>query len=306
VIVNVVLANQPPERVKKLYDLLRPIECGLIEAGHRVIGYGLGLLPAPAVNLLVEFFADDAFVDELLRLKSEAGARMVVGLVSAEDVEDDEAMEAGRYPRRRFNLERVLAQMDFVWTLLPQVPFYETVCGAGNAAVVEFGFSERLLSRHVIARPELRDLDVVIDGDATVHRRDIIEALKQRGFKCHVSGAAPLPSFATADLARRAKIFLDARRSPSSRFSSVRRICKGLHNGTLVVTERSHEPQGALDRFAVGCDPERTVEHCAAAIRSGLTVDLGVAALGKFRAETSMRQGLQAGLRLPVFQRLGH
>src|SRR5215469_3611058 len=259
-IFNVFLANQPPERLKKLHDLLRPIEHGLAENGHHVIGYGLGLLPAPAVNLFVEFFADDGFVDGLLKLKSESGEGLVLGLLSADDVEDDEAMESARYSRRRPNLERVLARADFVWTLLPQLPFYESLCGAGNAAMIELGFSERLLNRHVIAQPDLRDLDVVIDGDATPRRQDVVEALKRRGFKCHLSGPSPLPSFAAMDVARRAKIILDMRRSPDGRFSSPRRICKGLHNGVLVMTERARTASGGLERFAAPCDPAKIVD----------------------------------------------
>lgn len=304
-IFNVFLANQPPERLKKLYDLLRPIEVGLIEAGHHVIGYGLGLLPAPAVNLMVDFFPDDAFVDGLVKLKAESGPRLVVGLIAADDVEDDEALQAAHYPRRMVNLRRALAAADFVWTLLPQTAFYEAICGAGTAAEIAFGFSERLLNRGVIARPELRDLDVVIDGEATPRRQGIIEALQQRGLRCHLTGAKPLPSFATADLARRAKILLDARRHPGARFSSMRRICKGLHSGTLVVTDRPADGAGPLDRFAIAAEANRVADTCAATIGSGKAVEVGLAALARFRAETSMRDGLGRALQLPALQRLG-
>ncbi len=302
-IFNFFLANQPAERLKKLYDLVRPVQHGLVECGHHVIGYGLGLLPAPAVNLMVEFFPDDAFVDGLLELKSGAGAGLVLGILSAEDVEDDEAMEIAVYPRRLPNLRRVLEVADFAWSVLPQVSFYEAACGAGHAAMVNFGFSERLLNRHVIAEPQLRDVDVFIDGDATPRRRDLVDALTRRGLKCYLSGTAPLPSFATADLARRAKIFLDVRRGSASRFSSARRICKGLHNGALVLTERAGEPL-ALDRFTVGCDPAQIVDQCAATIASGMAVPLGLAALQKFRTETSMREGVQQAVGLPALQRL--
>lgn len=303
-IFNVFLANQPTGRLKKLYDLLRPIESGLAECGHHVIGYGLGLRPAPVVNLMVEFFADDAFVDELLRLKAASGPRLVLGLIAADDVEDAEAMEATEHPRRLPNLRRVLAAVDFVWTLVPQTGFYAAACGADNAANVQFGFSERLLNRRVIVRPELRDLDVVIDGRTTPHRQALIEALQRRGLKCHLSGSSPLPGFATADLARRAKIFLDARRHAHTRFTSMRRICKGLHNGTLVMTERPVAAPGVLDRFTAGVDPDRVAEECAAAIGSGRAVDLGLAALEKFRAETSMRDGMRRALDLPALRRL--
>lgn len=303
-IFNVFLANHPTQRLKKLYDLLRPVEHGLVENGHHVIGYGLGLLPAPAVNLLVEFFPDESFVDGLLKLKGDSGAGLVLGLICAEDVEDDEEIESSRYPRRRANLERVLAKMDFVWTVQPQLSFYDSICGSGKAAMVSFGFSERLLNRHIIARQDLRDLDVVVAGDESPRCRSIVEGLTQQGFKCYLAGPVPLPSFATTDLARRAKIFLDTRHGAQSRFSSAPRICKGLHNGVLVMTERGRGPAGALDHFAVGCDPDKTVETCAAVLQSQKAVDLGFAALEKFRADTSMRSGLQSALGLPPLRRL--
>lgn len=303
-IFNMFLANHPTDRLKRLYDLVRPIEHGLVESGHHVIGYGLGLLPSPAVNLLVEFFPDDSFVDELLRLKSQAGAGLLLGVICADDVEDDEEIETSRYPRRRANLERLLAKIEFAWTVPPLLPFFESICGRGNAAPVAFGFSERLLNRRIIGQAELRDLDVLIEGEESPRCRAVVDGLTARGLKCYFAGPVPLPSFATADLARRAKLVLDVRRGPRSRFSSALRICKGLHNGVLVMTERGRGAPGPLDRFAVSCDPERIVEDCVAAIGSKKAVDLGLAALEKFRMETSMRRGLQDALRLPRLQQL--
>ena len=302
-IFNMFLGNHPADRLKKLYDLVRPIEHGLVENGHHVIGYGLGLRPAPAVNLLVEFFPDDSFVDELLRLKADAGARLLLGLICPDDVEDDEELENALYPRRRANVERLLGKVDFAWTVQPLLPFYEAICGRGNAAGIAFGFSERLLNRRIIAQPELRDLDVLIEGEDSPRCRAVVDGLTARGLKCYFAGPVPLPSFATADLARRAKLVLDVRRGPRSRFSSAPRICKGLHNGALVMTERGRGAPGVLDRFALGCDPERIVEDCVAAIESKKAVDLGLAALEKFRMETSMRHGLASALGLPRLQR---
>lgn len=301
-IFNIFLANHPAERLKTLYDVLRPLERGLIDHGHHVIGYGLGLLPAPAVNLLVEFFPDDSFVDELLKLKAGSGERLLLGLVAAADIGDDDEIESTRYPRRRANCERVLATVDFVWALSPLGPSCEALCGAGRVAEVGFGFSQRLLNPRLIPEPQLRDLDVVIEGDATAHRREVAEALTRRGLKCHLSGVVPLPSFVTADLARRAKICLDLRSGAKSRFSSASRICKGLHNGTLVMRERGGGSPGGLDRFTVGSDPDKIVEECAAAVASGMAVMLGLAALEKFRAETSMRDGMQTALQVPALR----
>lgn len=304
-IFNFVLSNHPQERLKKMPDLLRPLQHGLAEAGHHVIGYGLGLLPAPAVNVLVEFFPDDDFVDTLVKMKSTSGKTIVLGLVCAEDLEDDEGMELSQYPRRGANLQRVLRIADFVWTLVPQVAVYEAICGPGRVALLDLGFSERLLNAGLITAPGLRDIDVVLDGEETPRRREIVAGLRGRGLKCFVSGTSPLPSFATTDLARRAKLLLDARRSPAARYSSPRRLCKGLHNGVLVVTETTGPGAGgSLDRYSLCCEPAAVVERCVATIRSGLAIELGLAALASFRAETSLRENMRRALQSPLFDRL--
>lgn len=60
-IFNFYLGNHDSSGLRGMADLLVPIYNGLEEAGHNVMGYGLGFRPAPAVNLIVEFFPDDAF-----------------------------------------------------------------------------------------------------------------------------------------------------------------------------------------------------------------------------------------------------
>jgi hypothetical protein len=299
---NVFLANVPADRLKRLPDLLRPIRHGLVEAGHQVIAYGLGLLPAPAVNLLVEYFPDDAFVTRLLAMKAEAGERLSFGLLCADDV----AELASGERQRLENLRRVAGVADFVWTVLPQVAEIEALCAPRGLAVLEFGFSERLVNRKLIAAPGLRDLDVVIDGQETPRRRAVLDGLTRHGLKCFISGARVLPAFATADLARRAKVFLDVRRTDEGRFASPARMAKGLHNGALVVSEKA--PDGAaeaLDQFAVACDPASLVDRCVATVKSGMAVDLGLAALAEFRAKTSMRANVARAMALPAFERLG-
>lgn len=301
---NFFLANVPADRLKTLPDLLQPIRHGLAEAGHRVTAYGLGLLPAPAVNLLVEFFPDDAFVARLLEMKAQAPERLVVGLLCADDLA--EAATTADDSRRAENRRRMAQAADFVWTILPQVSEFEALCGAGRVALLEFGYSERLVNRRLIAAPGLRDLDVVLDGGETPRRRAVLDGLTRQGLKCFISGARLLPAFATADLARRAKIFLDMRGADGARFTSPRRIAKGLHNGALVVTEKpAHGGAGMLDAFAVACDPASLVERCVATVKSGMAVDLGLAALADFRAKTSMRDNVARAMALPVFERLG-
>ncbi len=301
---NFFLGNVPTDRLKTLPDLVSPIRHGLVEAGHSVAAYGLGLLPAPAINLLVEFFPDDAFVARLLAMKAEAPERLVLGLLCADDLAGVAASPEDT--RRAENRRRMARAADFIWTILPQGSEFEALCGAGRAAPLEFGYSERLVNRRLIAAPGLRDLDVVLDGAETPRRRAILDGLARHGLKCFISGARMLPAFATADLARRTKIFLDARGTDAGRFTSPRRIAKGLHNGALVVAEKpAPGGEGGLDAFTVGCDPATLVERCVATIKSGMSVNLGLAALADFRAKTSMRANVARAMALPVFERLG-
>jgi hypothetical protein len=164
------LGNHSLGQVGKMREVMAPIHHGLVEAGHRVIDFGFNLLPGPAVNVLVENFTDDDETDGILRLKSEQGDRLHFGIVCPVDVEDDEAMESATHPRRLANLRRLLPVADFVWTFLPQTALYETWAGAGKAAPLEMGFTERLVTRQLIPTAGLRDLDVLVIGRETPHR----------------------------------------------------------------------------------------------------------------------------------------
>jgi hypothetical protein len=88
------------------------------------------------------------------------------------------------------------------------------------------------------------------------------------------------------------------------RHASPARIVKGLHSGTVVVSERNGGRLGRLDDYILPVDPNELIERCMVVIQSGLAVDMGLAALAKFRAETSMRRNMEAVLKLPVFERL--
>jgi hypothetical protein len=305
VLFNFFLANHLSGGLKGMPDLVQPIFHGLVEAGHEVTGFALGLQPAPAVNVLVEFFPDDGFADNLLRLKAQAGDNLRFGILCTEDIEDALVMQQPEFPRRRGNLERLLPAADFVWTLLPQVAAYEALAGAGKVALLEYGFSERFLNRHLIDDPKLRDVDVLMYGNGTPHRMAVIDDLRRRGLNCLSSDRQVLPEFVTADILRRSKIVLDVRRGPGVRFPSPTRICKAVHSGAYVIAEDLGEsPISNLYRYAAACPYAELAQRCAATIRSGQFAELGLSALSRFRAETSMRANLARAMSLPAFERL--
>lgn len=302
---NFFLANHLSGGLKGMPDLVQPIFHGLVEAGHEVIGFGLGLQAAPIVNVLVEFFPDDGFTESVLRLKAQSGDRFVFGILCTEDIEDRLVMQQPEFPRRRANLERLLPKADFVWTLLPQVEAYEALAGVGKVALLEYGFSERFLNRHLVADPVRREVDVLMYGNETPHRMGVVGELRRRGFDCLSSDRQVLPEFITADILRRSKIVLDVRRGPGVRFPSPTRICKAVHSGALVVAEDlGPSPISSLYRYAIACPYAELADRCSAIIGSGKYVELGLAALDRFRQETSMRVNVERVLQLPVFQRL--
>lgn len=305
-IFNFFLGNHRSGGLLGMADLIVPIYEGLAEAGHQVAGFAVGMRTAPTVNVLLEFFPDDEFVDLLLKMKAEAGEKFVFGVICTEDLEDALVMEQPEFPRRRANLLRVLPAADFVWTLLPQVALYEAIAGPGKVRLLEYGFCERLLPRGPAGEPRFRDIDVLMYGNATPHRMQVVDELQRRGFGCFVTDRQIYPEFVAGDLVRRAKVLLDIRRGPGVRYPSPTRICRGLHSATLVASENLGESEIAnLYRYTVACDTAEMADRCEQVIRSGTFAQLGERALATFRAETSMRANLARAMELPVFERLG-
>lgn len=302
-IFNFYLLNHHETSLNSLGDLTEPICHGLIENGHRVIRFGTELHTAPMVNVLLEFFIDDAFVDHILRMKGEYGDRFVLGLLCSEDPEDRIVMDI--FPNRLPNLERLLAVADFVWTLLPVPSFYERMGCADRTAVLHYGFSPAYLDRDLITEPARRDIDAVLYGNEHGYRAKVAEAIRRRGHGCFVTRREYYPAFMTDDLIRRAKVLIDMRRGPGVRFLSPTRIVKGLHSATAVVSERFDTSEIAtLYRYTTSCDYADIAERCIEIIRSRQAVGLGLSGLERFRAETSMKASIGRVLRLPVFERL--
>lgn len=304
-IFNFFLGNHHANALNSLGDLLQPIYEGLIEAGHHVIGFGTGMMPTPAVNVLVEWFENDSFAEALLRAKADKGDAFVFGVLCTEDLADELVMDPSKYPRRLANLRRILPVADFVWTLLPQQGLLDTICRPGTIALVEYGFSETCLNRSLVRAAARRDVDVVLYGNESPYRTHIVDGLKRQGITCFVSQREAWPTFMMDDLIRRAKVLLDLRRGPSVRFLSPTRIVKGLHCGTAVVSELFDTSEiASLYAYTEPCAYDDIVDRCVRLIRSGSYLKRGLAAQMKFQAERSMRDMMARALSAPVFRRL--
>lgn len=302
-IFNFLLANHHETSLNSLSDLLVPIYQGLEAGGHHVMRFGLDFHEAPIINVMAEFFTDDAYVENLLRIKRDRGDRFIFGLLGTEDPEDDLVM--GQYPNRRPNLRRLAAIADFVWTLLPVEPYYAAICGPDRVAWLRYGFCEGYVEPDMIEDPRRRDLDVLLYGNPHPHRDRVVQALKAAGLACVGTQREAYPDFIAADMIRRAKVLLDVRRSLDVRFLSPTRIMRALHSGAVVVSERYDETPLAYFYDYVSAAPyEELAARCREIIASGRYVEMAGAALAKFRAETSMAANVAAALRLPAFDRL--
>ena len=303
-IFNFFLGNHHANALNSLGDLLQPIYEGLIAAGHDVIGFATGMRPAPAVNVLVEWFENDPFADELLRTKAAQGDAFVFGVLCTEDLADELVMDPAKYPRRLANLRRILPVADFVWTLLPQQDLLESLA-PGRVSLIEYGFCETCVERNVIKLAARRDVDAVLYGNESPYRRTITDGLKRHGLTCFVSHREAWPNFMMDDIIRRAKILIDMRRGPNVRFLSPTRIVKGLHCGTAVVSERFDTSEiSSLYAYTEAHPYNDMVDACVRLIRSGAYVERGLAAQTRFRVETSMRDRMSRALTAPVFRRL--
>lgn len=291
-----------------LTDIVMPIYHGLAEAGHRVIGFSTSLMPSPVVNVLVEFFAVEAFMDFLLKFRAQFGDNLVLGVLCTEDINDLKKMAHELAPRRQ-NLLRLLPALDFVWTLVPQVAFYESLMGPGKAALVKYGFTERSLESAMIRDPVLRDVDVALygdrfDGDSPRHM-PILNGLQQRGFSCVFDYEAGYPNYVIEDVIRRAKMVLNVRSRDEVRFMSQPRLVRALQSGIAVLAEPYDTSElSALYRYVEPCDHGALMERCIQIIQAKAYVEKGADALARFRAETSMRDNMIAAMRLPIFERL--
>ncbi len=220
-IFNFYLAHHSKNALNVIGDGLEPVYRGLEALGHDVIGFATGLLAAPAVNVFPEFFEDDAFVDSLLAMRAAQGERLRLGLVCTEDLDGASAAKDPDLQRRRANLRRVLPVADFVWTSLPLVEIFDAAGGPGKAALVEYGWTDACTpAAPPITDPQLRDIDVFFYGNDTPYRNAVADELRRQGLTVFIGKREYFPSYAAADVCRRAKVILDMRADADVRFLS--------------------------------------------------------------------------------------
>lgn len=260
----------PREELRRLPVHIVPIMDGLVEAGHRVERFAVGLKPAPAVNVLPWHPATTAAMDDLIAARAGGGGRLRVGLLCLE-------LQEGVPP------ERLRQAVDFVWS----VP---ALAGMGGARI-RYGYSSR--APGPVGLP--RDIDVALRGAATPRRQAIVDQLGQRGFACFWIDNPDLPPYVTDDILERSKIALDLRPEAGRWGGAAAFTAQALHSAATVVSEAGGPDD--LAAFTVPTPSGQLVERCAQILNSGMHAGLGLAALQKFRAETSMRAIMEEALK---------
>ena len=288
-LINIYLGNHTAYDFLRMQDILAPIAAGLVEAGHSVKYDLKRFAPAPAINLLVEFF-QPAFVQELRAFKQASGERLRFGILGTEDMEDASVMANPKQPWRRANFEALLPLADFAWTLLPNLDWYGRFLPEDRIGFLRYGHCRSLREPAPVAA---KDIDCLLYGTSGPYRQRVVDALRARGRTVFVSECA-LPDYLRRDAVGRSRLILDLRRNEGVRFCSPSRICYGLHSGTAVVSERfDGSALGELYAYCQSPEPAAFVD-CVDALLNGDTDALAAEALERFAARTSMRANLQA------------
>jgi hypothetical protein len=307
------LANHHPHSFVLLEDVVYPVIAGLEDGGHRVVSFSTDIVLAPKINLFVEFFPDQGFVDTLLKLKQQLGDKFLFGIVCTEDLGDPIVWKLS-VPARRSGLEQLLPHADFVWTLL-STKSYLGLVPPDRLARIDYGYSERLRRPPYFDDPAQRDIDVLIYGSPYKYRLAAYEEIKRRGMSCEFTVSSTkgadgkprlqgLPRYLADEVIARSKVVLDMRRGTEVRGLSVARVSAIVHSGTAIVAEEFDVSETArFYRYTTPAPYDAIPDACERLVR-GDYVGQGAAARERFAAETSMRDNMAAVLQLPFFKRM--
>lgn len=292
------LTNHYPYGCYRIEDIVVPIAAGLGELGHTV-SYGFDDdIPAwPAVTLVVENFNDPAIVEEIARRRA-SPERYCFGLIAHEDIADPTIFADERFPDRRPNFERVLALVDFTWTIVPCD--YGGLEGGDRVRFLEYGYTSAL--RRDTGLP--RDLDVLFYSDLGPRRVPLFNELVTHGLSVAATFGM-LPEYMKYDLIDRSRVIADARRHDGVRFLAPTRIVTALHAGVIVVSEQHDKsPLASLYRYVMPATDSEFLDLCTGMARNPEVQSVGAMTREAFARETSMARNLKGVMAAPLFAEL--
>lgn len=291
---NIVLADQPTDRLQELEDFVRPVLFGLRAAGHAVGASSRGGKPAPVINLAVDALLDGPTVEEMRN--PSPGAKLVFGILCT--------AAPPMLPGDRHDLVRVaLGFSDFIWAV-EGITVPPDLRDPTNVASLVYGFDERLLGPRLIVDPALRDVDVVIYGPECPRTNALALQIERLGLSQFSVGPGALPDYLATDLLSRGKVVIvvgDGSPGPSL----VPRILKAICNGATVIAEGGAAGSDRFGDGAVELPDDEMPGRCVAIIRDGSYVERGQRALARLRAGVGMGEAVAAAMHLPAFASAG-
>ena len=289
---SIYLRNHSQGSLVTIGDILQPVAASLAEAGHSIQYENHFLYNRPVINLLVEYFVDQAFVDDLIQKKRTLGNDFAFGVLVTEDVGDPLVMDNPSFPGRLANLRRVLEVADFVWSLVPADVYSSIVPDPARVAFLRLGYVHALAEKR---RAGGQDIDVLVYGQPVPRRDAIMAEIARRGWIAR-STLGVMPDYIRLDMLRRAKLILDIRRAEWIRFNSPSRIVAGLHAGVAVASELFETGDLAYLFDYARTAPYGELADAVDRLLKADAVGFGIDAQRRFRLQAPMRTFLKEPL----------
>ena len=285
---NFVLAGAGTMRLMELEDTLSPVVWGLRGAGHSVIAFARQFAPAPAVNLIVNGGLPEEVGVILAHAREQAGADVCVGLLCPDDLTGTGALAEAA-------LLHAAEAVRFVWICAPTAQF-DGILAASRLALVRFGFHPALEGAKPVMEAR-RTVGAVLYGDDTPYRAALAERLSQTAPQSFFVRPGHFPDYIVTDLLSRAALVVVTRSSDTDgQAPPAARIVKAICNSVEVVVEAGPGFEAPLAAYTTPWPYDEIASRCRAAMQAGGRAEAGARGLSRFRAETSMMQGLEEAI----------
>ncbi len=261
-------------------DFILALKFGLEDLGHRV-GIGGQRLDPDRINLVIGAYF---LPTEKILAMAQSGLR--IAHVNTEVIAGD---------MLNFNPDKV----DFLGAYLPAMQagqFVWDVIMDNMAEHERYGSSAHYLrwgwhpKLEDIQHETEKDLDFYFFGMLSGRRREILNALAERGLRGYADHTCPY--FQRNDFIARAKVQLNIVQEEIYSHVNSFRICYLANNRCAIVSERENDPAGYLDavRIASKDDLPDVVEEL---VRSNGWRNLGNAIYEDFRAKPGMKESME-------------
>ncbi|MAV88691.1 MAG: hypothetical protein CMM67_10660 [Rhodospirillaceae bacterium] len=233
-IINIELNNLKPHLWGMLSDTIDFVRIALEECGIKV-KVGVNQLKPDILNLFFDHFDTNPSLPLKMKI-----LKIKYGLVCTEVLSVDGIWNSGAEGRTKssvVNFQIAAENAEFVWCL-----FEESVEACRkfnpNTIFLPIGFLERLKPNYNLRNKEDLDIDFLMCGVPTAHRKGVTDALKSRGHNVSYFNQ-PIPVYLRNSLMQRSQINLSIQKTCRHRIISMTRICHSVINRIPVLLEYS-------------------------------------------------------------------